>query len=91
MTLANVEPLGGKAKNMGNGKYIIETISPQEASERLRGMGMKIHPDTLRRGIDQGAFNFGVVIQCEKEPRYYIFTKKFYEWAAEVGIRSESA
>lgn len=71
-------------------KYLIETICADEACRRLRAMGVSINPETVRWGIDQKVFPFGDSIQCEKGRRYIIYTKKFYEWAATVGVTREA-
>ena len=66
-------------------EYVIETITPAEATERLRAMGMPMSPDTLRAGIDQGVYSFGDVIRCEKGPKYIIYVKKFNDWYVRSG------
>ena len=40
----------------------IPTMTPQTATEYLRELGMSISPDTLRRGIQQGVYPFGICI-----------------------------
>lgn len=62
---------------------VIETLTPQEATEVLRKHGMKLSPDTLRHGLEQGLYPFGLCIQCDKQPVYQIFAKLFYRWIAE--------
>ena len=37
----------------------IETMTVEEATEKLRSLGMKISPTTLRDGMAQGQFPFG--------------------------------
>lgn len=71
--------------------FIIETITPEEATKRLRVMGMSMSPETMRAGIIQGVYPFGDVVQCEKGPKFTIYCKKFYDWVREVGRKRESA
>ena len=44
---------------------IIQTMTPQSAAEYLRARGMSISPDTLRRGIEQGVYPFGLCIKTD--------------------------
>lgn len=62
---------------------MIRTMTPQEAAEVLRQHGMRISPDTLRYGLEQGVYPFGLCIQCDKQPVYQIFAKLLYQWIAE--------
>ena len=39
----------------------IPTLTAEQAAERLRAEGVKISADTIRQGIQQGAFPFGVL------------------------------
>ena len=64
-------------------------LTAQEATERLRDMGMKISADMLRCGIAQKQFPFGVLIRTEDDnPRCYIYEKKLIQWAKENGYQS---
>lgn len=65
---------------------MIATLTPTDATEILREHGMKMSPDTLRHGIEQGVYPFGVCIQCDRQPVYQIFAKLFYEWIAERSV-----
>lgn len=65
---------------------MIETLTPADATEILRKHGMKMSPDTLRCGIEQGVYPFGVCIQCGRQPVYQIFAKLFYDWIAERSV-----
>lgn len=38
---------------------MIEVLTAAEATERLRAAGLRISPETLRAGIQQGVFPFG--------------------------------
>lgn len=65
---------------------VIEIMTPQEATQRLRSMGMKISPQMLVRGIRNQAFPFGTCIPAEKpgeSPRTYIYTVLFEDWVAQ--------
>ncbi len=62
---------------------VIETLTPQEATDVLRQHGMKLSPDTLRCGLEQGVYPFGICIQCDRQPVYQIFSRLFYDWIAE--------
>lgn len=62
----------------------IKTLTPEEAVERLRERGMKISPETIRRGLEQGVFSFGDAIQTsDRSCRYLIYERLFTEWMAE--------
>ena len=68
----------------------LSIITAAEATERLRSMGMRISPEILRDGIEQGQFPFGAVIRSINDtPRCYVYEKKFNEWARDVGYEGE--
>ena len=59
---------------------VIETMTPQEAAERLRATGMHIGVETLR----QGAFPFGTYIQSVNGgPVYFVYKRLLDEWIKE--------
>lgn len=61
-------------------------LSAGEATEKLRGMGMRISAPTLINGIEQGLYPFGIVIRTEKgSPVCQVFERKLMEWAKEYG------
>lgn len=64
---------------------IISTMTPQSAAEYLRERGMSISPDTLRRGIEQGVYPFGLCIKTDGSAVYQIFKRLLDEWIAERG------
>ena len=64
---------------------IISTMTPQSAAEYLRERGMSISPDTLRRGIEQGVYPFGLCIKTDGSSVYQIFKRLLDEWIAERG------
>ena len=58
------------------------TLTTEEAARLLRGAGIKIETVTLRDGIEQGVFPFGICI--ERGTRVFIISKKkFSEWCAD--------
>ncbi len=64
------------------------TMTPDEATERLRAAGMKISPTVVRNGIKQGVFPFGDAIESEKPGtfRFFVYPKLLDEWMAEKGL-----
>lgn len=62
---------------------VIKTLTPMEASRELNAMGLRCTPETLRFGIEQGVFPFGVCIRCDKRPVYQIYDTLFRRWIAE--------
>lgn len=77
---------------MADANRVIETLSPKEATEELRSMGMKISIDTLRDGIEQKVFPFGDCIQTKNgNPVYEIYRKKFDSWVAEIATPADSS
>jgi len=62
------------------------TMTPEEATERLRAAGMKISPVMLREGLIQKVFPFGDAIKSEKSFRFFVYTKKLEEWMEERGM-----
>ena len=66
----------------------LSILTAAEATERLRGMGMRISPEILRDGIEQGRFSFGDVIRSKNDsPRCYVYERKLMEWAEERGYQ----
>lgn len=64
---------------------VIETMTPQEATELLRSYGMKISKDTLCLGLQQAKYPFGICINGKVAPVYQIFTKQLLQWIEERG------
>ena len=59
----------------------IEVLSPDKAAAELREYGMKITADTIRCGIRQGVYPFGVCVTTGAgSPVYQIFRNLFDEW-----------
>lgn len=66
----------------------LRILNAAEATERLRAMGMRISPEILRDGIEQGRFGFGDVVRSKNDsPRCYIYEKKLMEWAEDRGYQ----
>lgn len=76
---ATMEPI--KDADLTN--VTIDIISAERAAEKLRAMGMRISPDTVRRGVQQGVFPFGDVIDCAGGVRCYVYTKLLEKWIKE--------
>ena len=55
------------------------TMTPAEAERVLRDIGIAIEAATIREGIEQGVFPFGITIVRTKRV-FLISRKKFYEW-----------
>ena len=36
---------------------------------------LKVNPQTIRRGLEQGAFPFGTAVKCEKRYSYILYPK----------------
>jgi hypothetical protein len=68
----------------------IEMYTVLEAVDRLRSVGVSIGQNTLRDGIGQGAFPFGIFIR-QKHPVYKIFKRQRDEWIAERAARPKEA
>lgn len=60
-----------------------KTISVQEAHDILRDHGMRIDPETLRNGLEQGVFPFGDCIRNPKSREFFVYPKLLEEWMAE--------
>ena len=60
---------------------MIEVLTAQEATERLRAEGLKISADTIRQGIQQGVFPFGDCIVVDGKIKWcYIYAAKLDAW-----------
>lgn len=64
---------------------MVETLTLEEATLVMRGEGIKMSKDTLKKGIQQGFFPFGVCIERDdgKAPWCYIFTVQLEDWMNE--------
>lgn len=61
----------------------IETMTVEEATQKLRSLGLKISTVTLREGIAQGQFSFGSYIKTDKSCVCFVWVKLFDRWVAE--------
>lgn len=61
---------------------MIEVLTLEEATERIRAEGMRMSKDTLLGGIQQGVFRFGDCIERGngKAPWCYIYANKLEAW-----------
>lgn len=62
---------------------MVESMTVEEATQKLRAMGVKISTTTLRDGIAQGQFPFGSYIKTEKSCVCYVWTRLFERWVSE--------
>ena len=93
--LERIELLTGLAdREVKIGKYGVwednmvnlKILTAAEATEILRGMGMRISPEILREGIEQNRFDFGDVVRSKNDsPRCYVYEKKLMQWAKDKG------
>ena len=58
----------------------IDTLTPQEAAERLRNLGVSTSPDKIRCGIQQGVYPFGECVVMPKNREFIIYERLFNEW-----------
>lgn len=61
----------------------IETMTPEEATKRMRAAGMKISPTVVRDGLKQKVFPFGDAIESDRSFRFFVYTKLLEKWIAE--------
>ena len=63
------------------GEHMIEALTAAEATERLRAEGLKISPETVRHGIQQGVFPFGDCVTEDGKVKWcYIYGSKLDAW-----------
>ena len=63
---------------------MINALTAQEATERLRAAGLRISPETLRDGIQQGVFPFGSCVMKEGKVKWcYVFSNLMEAWIRE--------
>ena len=60
------------------------TMTTEEACNLLRSAGFRIDVETLREGIKQGAFPFGVAIKRSNWV-FFIYRKQLFEFLRERG------
>lgn len=60
---------------------IIRTLTPEEATERLRACGMKISTTAVRDGIQNRVFPFGDCVSGERtQMRFFVYERLLDEW-----------
>ena len=63
---------------------MIETLTVAETTERMRTAGIRISPETLRDGLEQGVYPFGVYIKSRHGGNVYqVFAKLLDDWIDE--------
>lgn len=63
---------------------MIKALTAQEATERLRDAGLRISPETVREGIQQGVFPFGDCVMTDGRPKWcYVYATKLEAWIAD--------
>lgn len=61
----------------------LATITPEAAAQRLRNLGMKISGETMRAGLIQGVYPFGIAIKTETSAVFQVFPRLLDQWIAE--------
>jgi hypothetical protein len=62
---------------------VIQTITPAEAAERLRAVGVSTSAERIRAGLIQGVYPFGEAVKMEKGYSFAIYSRLFEEWVKE--------
>ena len=65
------------------GEKLKDILTVEEATEKLRSLGMRISPTTLRSGMEQGRFPFGDFIKTDKSCVCYVYTRLLERWVEE--------
>lgn len=65
--------------------YKIKVLTVEETTEVLRMAGLRVSPDTVRRGIAQGVYPFGTCIEGAKHPIFHIYEDLLEEWMKKRG------
>ncbi|MDR1001704.1 MAG: hypothetical protein LBL82_00315 [Oscillospiraceae bacterium] len=61
---------------------VLRTITPEEATRRLRDVGVSIGVETFKKGIRDKVFPFGDYIEMSKGV-YLVYASKFEAWIDE--------
>ena len=64
----------------------VETMTPNEAACRMRAAGIPISTPTLREGLKQGVYPWGLCIETDRSPVFQIFVRLFEQWLAERAV-----
>lgn len=63
---------------------IIETLTPAEAVEELRTMGIRMSPELMRDALEQGVYPFGECIRSRHGGSvYHIYKRLFDDWVSD--------
>jgi hypothetical protein len=54
-------------------------MAKQEDMERV-AKALKVNPQTVRRGLEQGCYPFGTAVKCERSYSYQFFPQKVKEF-----------
>lgn len=54
-------------------------MAKQEDMERV-AKALKVNPQTVRKGLEQGCYPFGTAVKCEKSYSYQFFPRKVEEF-----------
>lgn len=69
---------------------MITVVSIADATEQLRAAGMKISRETLREGIKQDKYPFGIGIKgADGGVVFQVFQRKLDDWIREVSDETE--
>ena len=69
---------------------MIETLTVAETTERMRTAGIRISPETLRDGLEQGVYPFGVHIKSRHGGNVYqVFAKLLDDWIDERSTKND--
>lgn len=67
---------------------MIETMNAAETANYLREQGMRISPEMVRNGIEQGILPFGICIKSDKDnSRCFVFASRLRAWVDEISGR----
>jgi len=69
--------------DLRGGEKLKDILTVEEATEKLRSLGMRISPTTLRSGMEQGRFPFGDFIKTDKSCVCYVYTRLLERWVEE--------
>ncbi len=61
----------------------IETLTTEQATERLRSFGMAISPQAVRDGIQQKIFPFGDCIVSDRGRKFLVYRVMLDRWIEE--------
>lgn len=65
---------------------MVETLTVNELCDVMRLRGMKVSPDAIAQGIEDGCFPFAFCIKCKSDNSkrtFFIFRKQLEQWMDE--------